>query len=141
MLALLPAASSVSGNPGAAAVIFFALLIGHALADFPLQGGFLANAKNRHTDLAAIFGTTTVPKYLWVHALTVHSLIHAGAVWFVTGSVTLALIEFVAHWVIDVAKCEGLTSFSADQLMHAACKLAFVVLLYFGPAWVTWTPA
>ena len=37
MLASLPAATVVSGDPAAAAVVFFALLIGHAVADFPLQ--------------------------------------------------------------------------------------------------------
>ena len=45
MLAFLPAASTVSGNLGAAAVVLFALIIGHAIADFPLQGEFLARAK------------------------------------------------------------------------------------------------
>lgn len=141
MLALLPAASSVSGNLAAATVVLFALVIAHAIADFPLQGEFLAKAKNRHADLSGIFGKIPVPPNLWVHALTAHSLVHAGAVWLVTGSVALGAVELVIHWIIDFTKCENWTSFTADQLLHIVCKITFAALLYVGPAWVTWTPA
>ena len=61
--------------------------------------------------------------------------------WIVTGSVALAAIELVIHFIIDFAKCENWTGFSADQIFHVVCKIVFVALLYFGPAWVTWTPA
>lgn len=141
MLASLPAATAVSGNLAAAAVVLFALFIGHAIADFPLQGEFLAKAKNRNADLSGLFGKIPVPPYLWAHALTAHSLVHAGAVWLVTGSVALALLEFVIHWFIDLGKCENRFSFTADQILHVVCKIIFVVLLYVGPSWVTWTPA
>ena len=141
MLATLPAATAVPGDPAAALVVLFALLIGHAIADFPLQGEFLARAKNRHADLSDVFGKIPVPKSLWFHALTAHSLVHAGAVWLITGSVTLGAIELVIHWCIDFAKCENHTSFNTDQILHVVTKLAFVALLYWGPAWVTWTPA
>ncbi len=110
-------------------IVFFALAIGHALADFALQGDFLSAAKNRHADLARFFGENGQPRLIWVHALTAHSLIHAGAVWVVTGSVVLAAAELVLHWLIDFAKCENWTNFSVDQFLHLACKFLYAVAL------------
>ena len=141
MLAMLPAPEAVVGNPAAALVILFALLIVHAVCDYPLQGEFLAKAKNRRADLSGLFGKRPVPCDLWPHALSAHSLIHAGGVWLVTGSVALAGIEFLVHCVIDFVKCEGAIGFTADQALHWACKVVYAVLLYFGPAWVIWTPS
>lgn len=127
LAAALPAGSPVL-------VVFFALAIGHALADFALQGDFLSTAKNRHADAARFFGESGAPKGLWLHALAAHSLIHAGAVWVVTGSVALAAIELAVHWLIDFVKCEGWTSFSLDQFLHLACKLAYALALAAAPA-------
>ena len=141
MIAFLPAPEAVSGNPAAALVILFALLITHALCDFPLQGEFLARAKNRHADLRSLFGEGPVPRGLCPNALAAHCLIHAGGVWLVTGSVALAVIEFVLHCIIDIVKCEGWIGFATDQTLHRVCKLVYVALLYAGPAWITWSPA
>lgn len=140
MLDFLPAPEAVAGDPAAALVILFALLIAHAICDFALQGEFVAKAKNRHADLSSIFGNQPVPRGLWTNALSAHCLIHAGGVWFVTGSVALAAIEFVVHCIIDFVKCEGWISFAADQILHRVCKVFYVTLLYFGPAFLTWTP-
>ena len=68
--------------------LLFAYLIGHALADFPLQGDFLAIGKERHGNLEKLTGTAW-PRGMWAYCLTMHSLIHAGAVWFISGSVIL----------------------------------------------------
>ena len=119
-------------GPGAAAALFVALLIGHVLADYPLQGAFLSVAKNRHADASALFGGKPAPRGLWIHALTAHSLVHAGAVWIVTGSLALGMAEWVLHWVIDFAKCEKWTSYTADQFLHVACKLVFAALVGLG---------
>lgn len=124
-------------------VAFFALCIGHALADFSLQGDFLSQTKNRHGDAGRFFPDhTPPPRGLWVHALTAHALIHAGAVWLVSASATLAAAELVLHWLIDYAKCEGWTSFTADQLLHLACKAAYAALLATGALsqWAAWPP-
>lgn len=137
---LLPSAEAVAGNPAAALVIFFALVIGHALADFALQPEFIALGKNRNADLSKFFGGAKPPAGLWFHALSAHSLIHAGVVWIVTGSVVLGAIELVLHFVIDFIKCEGKTSFSVDQLLHYLCRIAYVVLLYLECSCVTWSP-
>lgn len=113
------------------AEILFAMLIGHALADYPLQGAFLARAKDRHSDSGALFGDQRAPKGLWIHALTAHSLVHAGVVWLITSSVLLALLELALHWFIDFAKCEGWTGFHIDQMLHVVCKIGYSMALVY----------
>lgn len=100
--------------------LFFAFLIAHALADFPLQGEYLANEKIRKTatDLQS-----------WMVALTAHALIHGGGVWIVSGSASLGAVEVVAHWLIDWRKGEGKFGHLVDQGLHVACKLGYVVFL------------
>lgn len=110
----LPLSSAEVGR-GALSLVLL-LLFGHALADFPLQGDYLARAKNR---------TNPLPGTPWWIALGAHALIHAGAVLLVTGSPWLALAELVAHAVIDDAKCAGHIGYVTDQAMHVACKLAW----------------
>ncbi len=116
----------------AAWVVFFALLIGHVLADYPLQGSFLSVAKNRHADLTRLFGGEAPPRGLWIHALTAHSLVHAGVVWLITGSLALGMVELVLHWAIDFSKCERWTNFTSDQLLHVACKVGYAAVIAFG---------
>lgn len=116
---------------GTAAAIFFALVIGHVLADYPLQGRFLSMAKNRHADVTSLFGNETPPRGLWIHALTAHSLIHAGVVWLITGSLVLGLVETVLHWVIDYAKCEKWTNLTSDQVLHLLCKTGYAILIAY----------
>ncbi len=115
-----------------ALILFWALLLGHALADFPLQGSFLAVGKDRHANLSAITGGKPWPKSVWLYCLTIHSLVHATMVWAVTGSVILSLVEFVLHWFIDLAKNEDFTTFYTDQALHITCKLAYAGLFLAG---------
>jgi hypothetical protein len=107
--------------------MLFALVIGHAAADYWAQSGDMARGKNRHNPPMNV-PAGQVPKALWWHWLTAHALIHAGAVWLVTGSPLLALCEFVAHWLIDFAKCENWTGPTQDQALHIACKVLWVAL-------------
>lgn len=95
------------------------LLFAHCLADFPLQGDFLAQAKDRHS---------AVGRAIWPECLAAHSVIHGGAVLLVTASPLLAVFETVAHAAIDYAKCEKLISFRTDQLLHVLCKVVWVLL-------------
>lgn len=113
-------------------LLCFALFIGHALADYPLQGAFLASGKNRNGDASIFFSGTEVPKGLWIHALTAHSLIQAGAVWLITGSGLLSLVEFVLHWIIDFIRCDDWISFNMDQMLHFACKVIYAAILVAG---------
>lgn len=115
--------------------LFWALLLGHALADFPLQGQFLAVGKDRHADLSSVTGGLTWPKGMWLYCLTIHSLVQAAFVWMITGSLVLSVVEFVLHWLIDLVKNEGWTSFYADQALHAVCKAGYVGLFLAGIHW------
>lgn len=104
--------------------LLFAFLIVHALADFPLQGEYLAREKVR--------GAADC-KQSWIIALTAHALIHSGGVWWVSGSMILGCVEVVLHWGIDFGKGEGKFGLVTDQLLHVACKLGYVVLLVLLP--------
>jgi hypothetical protein len=108
---------------GALAVTLALLLFGHALADYPLQGDFLSKAKNRFAPL---------PGVPWYQALGAHAAIHAGFVGIITGSIWLAAFEFVAHWLIDDAKCAGRINYNQDQALHATCKALWVLPLFHG---------
>jgi hypothetical protein len=98
---------------------FGALIVGHAIADYPLQGDFLAKAKNRTAPLLG------VP---WQQALAYHAIIHGGFVSIVTGTWWLGVAEAVAHAIIDDTKCRGRISFNTDQSLHIACKVLWLVL-------------
>lgn len=116
--------------PGALC-LSLALAIGHVLADFPLQGVFLSEVKNRHLQKSQPVNTRS-PKGLWIQGMNAHALIHCGLVWLITSSVILGPIEFVIHWIIDCAKCEGWIGFNTDQLLHYCSKLTYVALTYYG---------
>ena len=108
-------------------IVLFALVITHAIADFPLQGAFLAQGKNRHLVNSEFQGDE--PRFLWAYCLTAHSLVQSGGVWLITGSFVLAFVEFVLHWLLDYAKCESWTNFHMDQLLHVVCKIGFAIVL------------
>lgn len=119
--------------------LFAALLIGHALCDYPLQGDFLARGKNRFNP---------IPGVPWFWCLSAHAAIHAGMVWAVTGHFYFALTELVFHFAIDDTKCSLMHGpgsgamkpsdnyaaklFNLDQLAHVVCKAAWVLLLWWG---------
>jgi hypothetical protein len=100
----------------------FWLLVGHALADYPLQGNFLAKAKNPYAP---------IPGVPWLFALSAHALIHAGAVVAVTGCYVLGAVEFVLHAVIDLSKCSKRLSFAQDQSLHVLLKVAYAAISYY----------
>ena len=89
----------------------------HFICDYPLQGDFLARAKNRHAPIEG------VP---WYHAMTAHAAMHGFAVAFITNVWWLGVLEFVCHFVIDELKCAGIFSFNNDQYFHFVCKLIWV---------------
>ena len=121
---------------GNAFIVFFALAIGHAFADFAWQSEFMAVNKNKN--LVPKDTDDGKPSSMWLHVLSAHCLVHAGTVWVVMGSLQLAwavaLFEFVAHWTIDYVKCAGRTSFNVDQSLHYACKILYVTAVFYG--WV-----
>ena len=117
------------------------LVFAHFLADYPLQGDFLAKAKHRVIaydetgsgvpTLKPVGFKDAVPGVPWWQAMTAHAGIHAGFVLFLTSCWPLAALEFAIHWATDHAKCTGLIGFNTDQLIHFACKVlwAFIVVV------------
>lgn len=116
----------------------FLLIFAHALADFVLQPEAMGYGKNRndkiHDKEHSLFP-------VWWYWLTAHSLVHGGVVYLVCfallGSsmllaLSLALLESVAHWCTDFAKCEGWISTHQDQAVHISFKLAYAFLIYYG---------
>lgn len=100
------------------AVLLLLLLFAHCLADFPWQGDFLSKAKN---------AVSPIPGVPWYTAMGAHCGIQAGFVGVITGSISLALAEFVAHFVIDNLKCRGKIGFNTDQALHVGCKVVWVI--------------
>jgi hypothetical protein len=102
-------------------------LVMHALADFPLQGDFIAKQKSR---------AKSDNRSIWIVSLSAHSVIHAGGVWLVSGSLTFAAIELILHALIDLGKGEDKFGLITDQLLHLACKVVYVALIAYG-----WNPS
>lgn len=107
---------------GSVITLFVILVFFHYLADFPLQGDFLAKAKNH---------TAPIPHVPWRHALFAHSFIQASLVYLATGIPILFIAELVAHAVIDYQKSRGEITFATDQYLHIACKALWVVVVIF----------
>lgn len=106
--------------------LLFLLLFGHAVADWGLQPGELSRAKRSFLPEGA-----GLP---WVWALSMHSMIHAGFVFLFTFSLLLGVLEFVTHWLTDLAKCHGRIGLKTDQAIHVGCKVAWVALIIMGVA-------
>ena len=128
-----PLTIPLSAPTGVVSALFllFAFTIGHAFADFPLQGDFLSRGKNNAPPPPLADGKAC-PANLWVYLMSAHCLIHAGFVWIIGGYAILAVVEFILHWLIDVVKCEGHTSFATDQWLHILTKVAYVAILWSG---------
>lgn len=91
------------------------LLLGaHWVCDYPLQGDFLATAKQK--------GPLRF-YHLWAHAG-----IHGAAVALVTSNVWLGLAEWLAHTVIDELKVRGRSTFALDQALHIVCKAVWLLI-------------
>lgn len=106
--------------------LLFALIIGHAFADFVFQSDTMAKGKNRHRKTEPPPGVVYQPT--WGYWITAHALVHGGVVWILTGSVWLCLGEVIMHALIDFGKCENWYGVHRDQAMHILCKVAWVFL-------------
>ncbi len=103
--------------------LFAAFAVLHFVADFPLQGDYLARNKVR-SNAGSISD--------WIVALCAHSAIQAGGVWLVSGSPVFAAVEFALHGLIDLSKGEGKFGLMTDQTLHLACKIGYVVAIIYG---------
>ena len=111
--------------------LLFLLVLGHFVADYPLQSDFIAKGKNRFrpVDPASIPPGQT-PMMVWPWVLTSHAGTHAAAVYLVLGNPLLALAELIAHWLIDYGKCANRYGIHFDQCAHLACKVVWVLLYW-----------
>ena len=110
-------------------VLFFAFVVGHAVADFGLQSAFLAGAKVPPKPGERKGGELDT---IWIHALTAHALIHGGVVWLIAGSPLFGLIETGLHLIIDYLKSTDRFNFNIDQILHYSCKVAYVIVIVTG---------
>ncbi len=95
----------------------FLLIAFHYVADFALQGDWMARNK-----MAGRFP-------YWFHVLFGHCMIQALGVYLATNSVGLAISELGAHLVIDYSKGRNWIGFNTDQALHIACKIAWFLIL------------
>lgn len=100
-------------------VRIFWLFVGHAVCDFAFQSQFMAENKNPFK---------ANPQFPWFWIMFPHCLLHAGAVYFITGSLFLAIAELVVHFGCDVLKCKDETTFGQDQMLHYGFKIILGVL-------------
>lgn len=109
--------------------VLFYLIVGHALADYPLQNRFMAIGKNPYNQEV---DSTSARK--WYHKMAAHCAIHGGMVMLITGSWGYGLLEFVLHWIIDIHKCDKRINSDVDQALHILCKVLYVIMI-FGFQW------
>lgn len=91
----------------------------------------MATAKSRH---AEIHKQTSKGFPGWYYWLISHALVHGGAVFYISGSLWLGIIETVLHTLIDFCKCEHWINIHQDQTLHVLCKVAYVYVIFQG--WV-----
>lgn len=111
--------------------LFFQFLVGHALGDYVFQRDIMATSKSRHAEIYKTAGPGFPAWYYW---LVSHALVHGGAVFLISGSALLGIIETVLHAIIDISKCEHWIGVNVDQALHIFCKIAYVYVIYRG--WV-----
>ncbi len=99
----------------------FWLVAAHFALDYPLQGDTTAIRKSRHCKLPDI----GVP---WPYWMTAHATMHGAGVLLILGSLPLALCETVAHFMIDMLKCERRIGIHTDQALHLGCKALWLAL-------------
>lgn len=105
--------------------VLFWLVFGHFLMDFALQTEAIALGKNWN------IGHPGAPWYYWMSA---HSMLHAGSVVFITGSLWLGLMELGLHFAADCLKCAKLTNIHVDQAFHMGCKFMWAYLAVYSGA-------
>jgi hypothetical protein len=99
--------------------LIFLMMVGHAIADRPLQDPVMRAEKN----------SPRVPgNRKWIFGLACHGLIHGGAVAVVTGLWWLGVIETAVHAGIDDAKCRGRIGLITDQALHLICKILWAIV-------------
>lgn len=98
--------------------MLLALVGAHWLADYPLQGDYLAKLKFQAVKSAE--GTWCLTGHAAIQGLVLGAVVAAFG-----GNALLAgLAVFVTHWAIDFAKTRNAFGYSVDQFAHIAVALA-----------------
>ena len=95
------------------------LLLGHFVADYPLQGDKMAVEKCPGRDVTLD----------WRWWMTAHAGTHGFVVAFLTGIPLLGVTEMIAHSLIDYGKCRLGYKLIVDQALHWLCKLIWMVFV------------
>jgi len=101
--------------------MLFYLICSHFLCDYPLQSDFIAIGKS------PLKGSHNGVPWYWI--MLSHAFTHGAGVGIVTGDVLLGILETIAHFFIDVAKCMGITTINQDQFLHIGCKLVWWIII------------
>ena len=99
--------------------LFILLILGHFLADYPLQGDKMAVEKCPGKDVTLD----------WRWWLSAHAGTHGFVVALLTGIPLLGVAEMVVHSLIDFGKCRLGYKLIVDQAMHWACKVIWVAFV------------
>jgi hypothetical protein len=110
--------------------LLFVLFLGHCVADYALQSQEMGRGKNRNRQDHSNIPPGQKPAVVWPMWLTAHAGTHALAVYLITGLWIVAVLELIAHWVIDFLKCDNKLNVYQDQALHLACKALWVFLIY-----------
>ena len=110
-------------------ILCFRLLLAHAVCDFVLQSDTMAKGKNRNNAPPVLPPGQKVCA-CWPYWLTAHALVAGAGVWWATELMAFGVFEFMFHWVIDFAKCEGMTDPHVDQSLHMWCRVLYLIGLY-----------
>ncbi len=54
---------------------------------------------------------------------------HALAVYVITGSMFLSLLEFFVHGLINILKVKGIVSVHVQQLLYILCKVVWCIII------------
>ena len=96
------------------------LLLGHFVADYPLQGDKMAVEKCPGKDCTLD----------WRWWLSAHAGTHGFFVAILTGVPLLGVAEMVLHMLIDLGKCRLGCKLIVDQALHWCCKLLWVACVF-----------
>ncbi len=121
--------------------LLFLFMVAHAVTDLALQTDMF-KYKSRLAQPRSEWASDNI-KYLWIYILTAHALINAGGVIVIAEyirvnagfnivwahSVSLGMMEFVFHWLIDKGSTEQVYGLGVDQLLHVLSKLLYCCLL------------
>lgn len=107
--------------------LFLALVLSHFVADFPLQGAYLSDAKRE------VFRT-----FEGTWALVAHAAMQSGSAAVAAAALggpwqAVAASVGTTHFVIDACRVRGVIPYHVDQALH----LSVMAMAALGAAWVS----